>query len=415
MRTGIFLLTLFLLGCSKDMPTHPPLRGDEVGNGGDTYAGEFVEIGYELVAHLRAHAFPEVTADELFNAVKNTSVVSKGELDLNGKPIDALNYPDTNPSRIEVSRVAWDRLKSRRDEKNRLVFHEYLGILRKDDSHYQISRKIIDRANVCSRTTAIKEKLEKEVGKPCQEITPDDLRMVRRLDLAGKAISKLNLWDFDFLYNLETVLLQDNLLEEFPSGVFRDLKSLKKFNLERNRITKLRPAAFIGLHFEKIGFWETGQSPSFSTGLNDGTNGLDDELIDIDPIAFDGWNRTVFQNLSAKKVSMGLWGNRANSDVMFKDAEITELEIKFLNKWDSLPTPKFFAQFRSVKKLKLDLAYIPEVVNQEFFNIIDSLPRLEEVTFEFLSGHSYPSLSEGFGRFICKSEVSFIQVCSRRN
>jgi hypothetical protein len=111
------------------------LAGNELGNGGDSFAQEFISLGRSLVEQLKAKPDPKISEDALAAVVESTSVVTKDSLDLRGNEVDAINYPEAK--RIELSRSRWQGYDQH--QKVSLVLHEYLGISRVDDSSYQIS------------------------------------------------------------------------------------------------------------------------------------------------------------------------------------------------------------------------------------------------------------------------------------
>lgn len=114
--------------------------GNELGNGGDGLAQEFVAIGRGVAERLRAESNPAVSADTFLKIVESTSVSTKSRLELNGSEVDAINYPSSG--RIELNRSRWKEYGAR--EKASLVFHEYLGIAGIDDSNYEISGKYVE-------------------------------------------------------------------------------------------------------------------------------------------------------------------------------------------------------------------------------------------------------------------------------
>lgn len=228
-------------------PEPPPPQGWDVGGGGDHYAGEFVQIGYELFTLLSEQPIPDISATQFLEAVRKTKVLSERELELNGSPIDAINYPRQSPPSIVFSQVAWEKLKFQRHEKVFLVLHEYLEILGIDDSKYSVSRKV-DRGSVCTRTPAVRLELERHFRKSCYRIFVDDLQHMLFLDLSNKEIKALKVSDFDHMYRLESLNLANNELSQIPPGVFKDLDSLARLQLEHNHLVALESHQFEGLY-----------------------------------------------------------------------------------------------------------------------------------------------------------------------
>jgi hypothetical protein len=147
MKFFFLLMALFLLSLGSafaggnEIGNGRKPGGNELGNGGDLYAQEFTAIGRSLVERFREHSdarIPDV--DALERAVNATTVATKDQLELNSAEVDAINYPDWN--RIELNRKRWAEYD--KEKKSALVLHEYLGIARSDDSHYQISHTFSD-------------------------------------------------------------------------------------------------------------------------------------------------------------------------------------------------------------------------------------------------------------------------------
>lgn len=129
---------------SPAVPVGPHPQGTDFGSGGNAYAAEFKDIGRTVVRKLKAKNIQEIkgvsvrlleeTLEKL--TVKPTdAVLKKGE-----DPVDALNFP--NDQRVELSLVHW---ASSLDfyAKRRLVIHEVLGLMRKDDSGYDLTTGIL--------------------------------------------------------------------------------------------------------------------------------------------------------------------------------------------------------------------------------------------------------------------------------
>jgi len=122
--------------------------GGTVGNGGDSIAIQFKDIGNTLVAQLRfAEKKNKLPIDpESFKQVVNKSIVesTNNKLVLKGKRKDAINYPSSQ--RIVIYAPGWRQLSIQ--DKRKLVLHEYLGLLKVDDSQYQISSALETVASV---------------------------------------------------------------------------------------------------------------------------------------------------------------------------------------------------------------------------------------------------------------------------
>ena len=112
------------------------LAGNELGNGGDHYAQEFISLGRAIVSKQNADRDPLLpSASELSQVVEETQVTTKDSLLLREVEVDAINYPEQK--KIEVSRARWQKYSA--VEKAALVLHEYLGVANIEDSKYQIS------------------------------------------------------------------------------------------------------------------------------------------------------------------------------------------------------------------------------------------------------------------------------------
>jgi hypothetical protein len=120
------------------------VSGPITSGGGDWYAMDFVFTGRDLVRWLRDIGHPELpaalTADALEQTVDTTFVESTDDkLTIGNATKDAINYP--TQKKILINRDAWSRIESAFD-RNKLVLHEYLGIMGIADDKYQISSKV---------------------------------------------------------------------------------------------------------------------------------------------------------------------------------------------------------------------------------------------------------------------------------
>ena len=94
------------------------------------------------------------------------------------------------------------------------------------------------REYVCGRTPQVVEALVIVTGKPCEQITNEDLARITELDLSKKEIPKLKSNDFKDMVYLKKVDLSFNQLTELPEGVFAGLKSLERLHLYENQLTE---------------------------------------------------------------------------------------------------------------------------------------------------------------------------------
>lgn len=113
-----------------------------VGNGGDADVAEFVSLGRVLVRILESHSgvFPELNFQKFEKAVNQTTVTVDERTFLKGKEVDGINW--SRPKRIRFNRSRWKEMTTDLVRKTRFVFHEYLGVLRKEINHYRISSRL---------------------------------------------------------------------------------------------------------------------------------------------------------------------------------------------------------------------------------------------------------------------------------
>jgi hypothetical protein len=111
-----------------------------VGNGGDTYALEFVAVADDVQKYLAADGAEGLDLEALKNAIATTKVESTDKkLSLHGLPKDAINYPAEK--RIVFSRLRWTQISEM--QKPAIVLHEYLGILGVADQSYKFSKALL--------------------------------------------------------------------------------------------------------------------------------------------------------------------------------------------------------------------------------------------------------------------------------
>lgn len=134
----LFLLTL--------LPT-AATAGWEHGNAGDSYAAEFVMTAKDLLLRLKMVPSPElkeVDLDRLAGVIQNTTVRTEETVIFEDqREVEAINYPDKKL--IVLSRSMWRsrRLESETLHRYTFVLHEYLGIMRVDDTQYRISGPLV--------------------------------------------------------------------------------------------------------------------------------------------------------------------------------------------------------------------------------------------------------------------------------
>lgn len=117
-----------------------------VGNGGDVIASEFNFIARTAIFLLKKKTLSKVDSDlvlEIEKKIDSTLVESVGlQLTLDGRDVDAINYPSIQ--KISISRPRWEQIRLRTpSERARIVLHEYIWIAGTDDSSYQVSNRLI--------------------------------------------------------------------------------------------------------------------------------------------------------------------------------------------------------------------------------------------------------------------------------
>lgn len=92
------------------------------------------------------------------------------------------------------------------------------------------------------RQEAIKTAVSDLLNKPCQAITPEDLKRMRSLPLNNLNITQVSQIDFDELNNVTMISLHNNRLKEIPVGTFNHLQKLTYLDLSHNQIEQINTA-----------------------------------------------------------------------------------------------------------------------------------------------------------------------------
>lgn len=133
MHLVILILTWFQVGSAR-------ADGGINGGGGNSYAILVEQEISHLVDLMRNAPAGELHGIEwlsLQDAVTATRLeMTNGPLEIDGKPVEAINYP--MEKRIVFSMSAIARIQGTKAFST-LVLHEFLGVLRMDDSHYALS------------------------------------------------------------------------------------------------------------------------------------------------------------------------------------------------------------------------------------------------------------------------------------
>lgn len=130
-------LALISILASTTLYTSAHARGTET-HGGDQVAREFIALAQNIVRTFPYLRTDHLTTEQLLaleSAVKNTRVITKDSVEVNGFEVDAINIPAEH--RIEVNRNRWmARPYLEKNKLQSLVLHEYLWISGVDDTNY---------------------------------------------------------------------------------------------------------------------------------------------------------------------------------------------------------------------------------------------------------------------------------------
>lgn len=272
--------------------------GSEGTGGGDTEAQEFVTMAYELILWLKIHPVEGVDLNRLTEKIAISVVHSTEDLlEMNGLLVDAINEPNLVPPTITINRAAWKGLNVLEHRRRMLVLHEYLGLMKVDDTKYQISQKL-DQAHVCSRSVSVREYLTQYFHVSCDRILPRDLQdMTKPVEMTING--GIFVGDFEYM-NSVTDLSIINYDAEIPAGAFQGLSSLKNLNFKNfnpsqymNGLRKLVKNQFAGLpNLELLGLGGDRDEKGFAT-----------QLQEIEPGAFNGLSKLDTLDLSDTKLT----------------------------------------------------------------------------------------------------------------
>lgn len=109
--------------------------GNEVGNGGESSAIEFVALGRSIHQELLTDNRFTFNREKLAKALEEVRVEVGEGLLLNGAFVDAINYPTQKKILLDRSRWSAKSLPAKKS----LVLHEYLGVMEEGDKNYEIS------------------------------------------------------------------------------------------------------------------------------------------------------------------------------------------------------------------------------------------------------------------------------------
>ncbi len=126
--------------------------GWENGNAGDTYAAEFILTARDL--HIRLKLLPAselgpLDLEKFAGTILGTTVRTQDKvIYVDGHQVEAINYPEQKL--ILLSRNYWreNRVTGRTFARFVFVLHEYLGIMKIDDSQYRISERLVSMLDI---------------------------------------------------------------------------------------------------------------------------------------------------------------------------------------------------------------------------------------------------------------------------
>ena len=100
-----------------------------------------------------------------------------------------------------------------------------------------------DEAAVCGRTVAVKEAIEAQFSKDCDDVTLSDLQSLGYQDnlvILENSVTSLQAGDFAGLTNLGILSISNTQLTTLPVNVFNGLSRLQTLDLRNNQLTSLR-------------------------------------------------------------------------------------------------------------------------------------------------------------------------------
>lgn len=153
MKSYLLALTLSVLASAVPNLAQGRLLADgfDSGNAGDAVGAEFLYSARDLLQRfelLETRGEKLVDTGRLRRAIETTVVVSEERVYLNGMERDAVNFPEQKL--IKVNRTRWKELRQPVETKARLtlVLHEFLWILKIDDTNYSVSAPLIEKLSI---------------------------------------------------------------------------------------------------------------------------------------------------------------------------------------------------------------------------------------------------------------------------
>ena len=201
-------------------------------------------------------------------------------------------------------------------------------------------------ANVCARTTQIRDAIVKASGTgACTDITETHLSRIRQLAVRNSNISFITSRDFAGLSGLESLDFRFNALESVSGDAFSGLSALQTLNLYGNRLSSLPAGVFSGL--EKMVRLDIGENRLSS---------LPDDL---------------FQGLNALR-ELGLGGNRLSTlpPGIFSGLSGLEVLELFGNRLGGLKAD-WFAGIETIQALDLSINQLTELPDDAFSRMLN--------------------------------------------
>lgn len=122
-----------------------------VGNGGDVIAAEFNSIARTAIHFLKSKPLSNLEKtiiQSVESRIDTTLLVTVSEkLILNGREVDAINYPGED--KILISKDRWGQIRLRNPaERTLIVLHEYIWIAGFNDQNYDFSTKLVNKVKL---------------------------------------------------------------------------------------------------------------------------------------------------------------------------------------------------------------------------------------------------------------------------
>jgi Leucine-rich repeat (LRR) protein len=104
---------------------------------------------------------------------------------------------------------------------------------------------------VCQRTKEVREAIEYQMGKTCDQITTAEMNKVQNLFLSGRGINTVFPWDLSGFKSLNQVDLTHNLISDFFADAFYDLPKVVGILSLSDNLLKPHSWKFLS-HFETV-------------------------------------------------------------------------------------------------------------------------------------------------------------------